>query len=694
MTMAREHLTLMGTKRWDRSLVLRAITLLCVLGGIGVIAPHSQVEAAEVTELDAVASFAELPPIRQIKLSPDGTKAVMLRPVDDTYHASVVDLETGNSKLLMAADPEEFLFNWCQFANNKRIVCSIRSYLIPQSAAVGITNIAGYRGGRIVATRLLAIDADGRNQIQLIKQKRTRIGGKIEWIDQTQDQILSWLPAEPNHILIELNREDRQYPAVYRLNIKTNRLREVQPFRTGIVGWGADDNGRVRHGFGLTKGGKSFAIYLHDGIAEPLDLTELAGADVPQLLGYTNSGASAYLLANAGEDTRSVYQVDSRTAKIQQVFPGATDLDSLGLLSHAATGQVMATVEHGEDFRYRWIDAAMAREYQAIKTALPGAPSNLLVESTDAAINRLVLQAWGNREHPKHYLYDRTKKALTPLGTAYAGVAPTQLNERRAVRYAARDGLEIPAYLTLPANRPAKNLPTIILPHGGPYLRDDSRFDYWAQFLASLGYAVLQPNYRGSLGYGDAFLTQGFKQWGLAMQDDLDDGLAWMIEQGYTDANKACMVGGSYGGYAALVAAFKSTDKYQCAVSFAGVSDLDALVDRWRYAFRLTSAARRVQSGVLRDRHSPIKQVKAIGIPLLIVHGDVDERVPISHSRSLVTALKKSKKPHTYIELANGDHHLSLKSHRKTFLAALQTFLADHIGESSSSADVVTSGAD
>ena len=627
-----------------------------------------------------VANFAPLPPIRDIQLSPDGLKAVLLQPVDDTYHVAVSDLETGTSKLIMAADPEEFLFNWCRFANSKRIICSIRSYLVRQSAAAGLSNISAYRGGRIVATRLLAINADGSNQIQLVKQKRTRVGGQLEWIDQTQDNIVSWLPDEPNHILIALTREDRQFPAVYRLNINNNRLKEVQSFRAGIYAWGADRRGRVSHGFGRNEAEKLRVIYLENGVATPLDLSHLAGAETPTLLGYTGNGASAYLLANAGGDTRKVFQVDSKTGKIQQEYPSAPDLDAQDVLYDANKGHVMATIELGEHYRYRWVDAEMAKHYQAVKAQLPGNPSDVLIKSISEQGSRMVLSAWGNQLHPAHYLYDRNKKALTRLATAYASVPAALVNKKIGVSYPARDGLDIPAYLTLPANRSHKNLPTIILPHGGPYLRDDSRFDYWPQFLASRGYAVLQPNYRGSSGYGDTYLSKGFKQWGLAMQDDLDDGLAWMIEQGYTDANRVCMVGGSYGGYAALVAAFKSADKYQCAVSFAGVADLDALVDRWALAFNLTSAAQRIQSGALRDRNSPIKQVKEIGIPLLIVHGDVDERVPVSHSRALVAALKKRNKAHTYIELANGDHHLSLRSHRETFLTALDQFLAEHIG--------------
>ena len=639
---------------------------------------------AALPELDAVSTFSALPPIRNIDLSPDGTKAVVLAPVDDTYHVAALDLDTGKRKLLMAADPEKFLFNWCRFANNERVVCSIRSYIIPKSAAANIPGTLAFRGGRIVATRLLAVNVDGSKQVQLIKQKRSRIGGQLEWIDPVQDKIVSWLPEEPDQIMVALAREDRTSPSVYRLNINTNRLKKVQGFRKGIFGWGADRNGRIIHGFGQTRSGKPLAIHMQGGVASDLDISHLTGEEPLTPLGYSASGDSAYLLANAGKDTRSVVEVDSRTARIMSLFPHSETHDSVGLLRTSASDRLLASIELADNIRYRWLDRDVGVLYEKVKGTLPGSPRNVLITNADAAANRVVFYAWGSNTRPTYYLFDRSKNALTRLATAYSDLPVEQMNSYEPVRFQARDGLEIPAYLTLPANHKAAKLPTVIIPHGGPYARDEGIFDYRAQFLASLGYAVLQPNYRGSAGYGDAYMAKGFKQWGLAMQDDLDDGLAWMIKQGYTDPNRVCMLGGSYGGYAALVAGFRSTDKYRCAVSFAGVSDLDALVDRWGAFYNGTSATRRVQSGALRDQSSPLNRVNDIDIPLLIVHGDVDDRVPIGHSRSLVAALKKRNKPHTYIELANGDHFLSLQSHREAFLAAVKDFLAEHIGAKTS----------
>jgi dipeptidyl aminopeptidase/acylaminoacyl peptidase len=264
------------------------------------------------------------------------------------------------------------------------------------------------------------------------------------------------------------------------------------------------------------------------------------------------------------------------------------------------------------------------------------------------------------------------------LAESYPGLPG--IVEPRPVTIPARDGTPVPAYLTLPPGGQRKGLPTVILPHGGPWSRDTGAPHYWVQFLVSRGYAVLQPNFRGSSGHGDRYLAAGFEQWGLAMQNDLVDGLDWLVEQGIADPERVCMVGGSYGGYAALVAAYQIPERLRCAVSFAGVSDLDGVVERMRnFRFGELGVAR-IQEGDARRRSSPIHNVERIGVPLLLVHGDVDRSVLVEQSRSLADALEAAGKPFRYIEQTNGDHYLSLQAHRLEFLEALEGFLQTHLG--------------
>jgi dipeptidyl aminopeptidase/acylaminoacyl peptidase len=253
-----------------------------------------------------------------------------------------------------------------------------------------------------------------------------------------------------------------------------------------------------------------------------------------------------------------------------------------------------------------------------------------------------------------------------------------------AVRYKARDGLEIPGYLTLPAGREAKGLPLVILPHGGPYgVRDTLRYDPEVQFLASRGYAVLQPNYRGSESYGLAFHKRGEGEWGRKMQDDLDDGMDWLVARGIVDPKRACLVGSSYGGYAAAWGATRNPERYRCAASFAGVFDLRTQL-RYTREFLISKVYREYKQTVKGpetfdlDSVSPLREVKRLKVPLLLIHGDDDSIVPVEQSKSYASALKSAGKAHDLHIIKNEGHGFREKGSFALYLGKLEAFLAQH----------------
>ena len=244
------------------------------------------------------------------------------------------------------------------------------------------------------------------------------------------------------------------------------------------------------------------------------------------------------------------------------------------------------------------------------------------------------------------------------------------------VSYPARDGTSIEAVLTLPREREPKNLPVFIMPHGGPFERDEESYDWWTQYLAELGYAVIQPNYRGSSGYGRDFSALGEGEWGLKMQDDLNDALAWAGKQGIVDPKRACVIGASYGGYAAMRAAQRDGALYRCAVSYAGVSDLGALA-RYDSSFLggdLRKKWLRKQAPDFRAV-SPRFYASAFSAPILIAHGVEDKRVPVRQSRMMADELKHAGKRYEYLEQPLGDHHFSRAEDRLQFLKAMKAFL-------------------
>jgi len=278
---------------------------------------------------------------------------------------------------------------------------------------------------------------------------------------------------------------------------------------------------------------------------------------------------------------------------------------------------------------------------------------------------------------PGYYLYEVSTDALSLIGLDYPAYESATVVDLQPVTYPTRDGLQIPAYLAVPPG-PGPH-PAVLLPHGGPYARDSAEFDVWTQFLVDRGIAVLKPNYRGSVGYGEAYMQAGYKEWGLKMQQDLLDGLHWMIDQGIALEQRACVVGASYGGYSAMVFAYKYADQIRCAVSLAGISDLVAMVRRL-YGFDLVQRNReRIQEGGALKANSPLHQVENVGVPVLLVHGDRDSVVRVRQSRNMAKALAQAGKPHQYVELPGGDHGLSSNAQRTAFLAALESFLEQHL---------------
>ncbi len=284
-----------------------------------------------------------------------------------------------------------------------------------------------------------------------------------------------------------------------------------------------------------------------------------------------------------------------------------------------------------------------------------------------------------------YLLGNRKEKSMKIIAYKYQSLTPDVLNEKQAITYKARDGLEIEGYLTLPKGKSEDKqtkLPAIIFPHGGPISFDDDDFDYWTQFLVSRGYAVLQMNFRGSSGYGYNFMKQGLASWGQAMQDDVEDGARWLIKEGIADEKRMCIVGASYGGYAALMGTVKTPDLYQCAVSFAGVTDVEYLVKSHRNYTNYEIVKKQIGNDYDKLWEvSPLKHAAKITKPVLLIHGSKDRVVRVHHSEEMLDELEDENKDVQYIELDGGDHYLSNNEHRLTTFKAIEAFLAEHLAE-------------
>jgi acetyl esterase/lipase len=332
-----------------------------------------------------------------------------------------------------------------------------------------------------------------------------------------------------------------------------------------------------------------------------------------------------------------------------------------------------------------FFDTQLQEIYSAVQPLFESGYATLSHWSGDRA--RAVVFGERAGDAGAYYIYEATTGKLRPLGLRYPALTtPESLGERRAIRYQARDGTSVPAYLTLPLGKEAKKLPVVLLVHGGPHARDTFTFDWWASFLASRGYAVLQPNFRGSIGYGYSWFNAGRGGWGDGvMQTDVEDGASALIKTGIADPSRVCIMGASYGGYSALAGAALTTERYSCAVSVNGLSDPERLFNQAQSAGRHQMIAEWWSRSMGDDKAhlrkvSPIHHAQAISAPVLILHGEMDTVVPVEQSREMVARLKDTGKQVRYIEMKGDDHWLSAAPTRTQMLKEIETFLAEHLG--------------
>ena len=415
-----------------------------------------------------------------------------------------------------------------------------------------------------------------------------------------------------------------------------------------------------------------------------------APVDVPALHGMGRSPRTIVVsadrpdLASEGEgaaDPDQVFEVNVDTGDWSRL-PFQHDPEFL--VHHPRTRLLVGGGRNEEaGVRYEFLDAQASRRWQSVERAFRDkAPT--LVSWNDALSQVVVFTDTG--EAGQYQLVDFDRRTADILADAYPAVAPEQVGVVRSIHFAARDGLDIPGYLTLPpgVSEPA-GLPLVVLAHGGPASRDVAGFDWWAQALASRGYAVLQANFRGSTGYGRAFLEAGYGEWGRKMQTDLSDGVRWLAAEGIVDPARVCIVGASYGGYAAMAGLALDSDVYRCGVAVGGVSDLRRMVN-WearqarhrnnqtvRYWNRFMGAVRLNDRAL--DELSPAYLAASVDSPLLLIHGRDDTVVPIEQSRVMAEALRRADKSVELVELPGEDHWLSRSATRLQMLVETVRFL-------------------
>jgi dipeptidyl aminopeptidase/acylaminoacyl peptidase len=400
--------------------------------------------------------------------------------------------------------------------------------------------------------------------------------------------------------------------------------------------------------------------------------------DGPNLIGVVATGDAALIEFRSDADGHIWRRLDLTTGAWGD---SAVSPDGHTPIVDPWTGRIIGEQAlDGDAYTLTFDDPAKAAIWKGVSKAFPGDIVSLVSWSEDW--KKLVVRVDSAEQGPAYALVDLNTGDADWLGAEYVGLKAEDISPVKPVRYKTADGLEINGYLTLPRGREPKGLPLVVLPHGGPQSRDTPGFDWWAQALASHGYAVLQPNFRGSTGYGWTFQSAGFGEWGRKMQTDLSDGVRHLAAEGIIDPKRVCIVGGSYGGYAALAGAALDHGVYRCAVSYAGVSDLKGQIMGERADngdFDLRYQLRYVGAKGLDDpvlaQYSPAAHAAAVDIPVLLIHGRDDTVVSISQSRRMADAMRAAGKPVELIEMPGEDHWLSSGATRLQMLQATVTFL-------------------
>lgn len=601
--------------------------------------------------------------ISTMKLSPDGKLIALRSTTKDSTSIAVLDAAT-KDVLHRLALPQRNNLEWFRWAGNGKLLFSLSTSTVSFGEEARLSRLFFYD----LATK--AMPFIGRPDMGLE-------GDDVLFVDPAGE-----------YLLLAMQRTIYDYPSVWRFALTEKPIKgvkEVQRPTQGIWEWFADDAGIVRMGMAFA-GGKVRVLYRakpDDPLREIAKITEDNADDKVWDVLRITSGSDEGLVLKPDDNGRiAVRKFNYATRQVGEVIYAAPGWDVDEALTDK-DGKLLAAFYTDDRDRAVWFEPKLKSLYARLEKAIPDQHVWIVSRADDDS--RMLVWA-GNEANPgQTFLFDAAKRSLDSFSAELPDLDRSLTASPKPIRYTARDGTAIYGYLTLPRGRPAKKLPLIVMPHGGPYgVRDKLEFDSTVQLLANRGYAVIQPNYRGSGGYGESFAELGAGQIGRAMQDDLDDAMDWAVKEGIADPARVCMVGASYGGYAALWAAIRNPERYRCAVSFAGVTDwkkqlkYDANFFTRKGAKSWRTRIQGEDANFDLDVVSPVAQIARLTRPVLVTHGEDDSNVPFKQFLLLRDAATKAGKPIETLTFAGEGHGFADDANEARYLDAIEAFLAKH----------------
>lgn len=657
--------------------IVRAFVTAAAISALLVSIAVPSTSAAETNKTeDHAKMFGAMPSVQDISLSPDGTKIAFISPgPGTTIELYTIDLTADSSPLRVTStsgEPENL--TWCRWVSNDRLACKIRG-------------LEEYLGEIYEVSLVFALNADGGNQKVLTKKR----AGNAIGVSLNGGDIIDWLPQEDNVVLMtrrhleegktgSLIKNSARGLAVDRIDTITGKAKTVARPDDEAVEYITDGMGNVRvKGKRIQKGA-----------------TELDSGKIKYQFSTGNKWDTLGELDYANRIGFNPYAVDPKSNRVFGFAPHEgrkaliaitldKDLDRQLIFAHDEV-DVDALIRIGKAQRVVGVSYATEKrrgiyfdpELEKLASALGKAlGSGYSIQFADASLDESKLLIWaGSDVDPgQYFLFDKSSYQLRPLLRVRPSVENANLAQVRPISFPASDGTMIPGYLTLPVGASGKNIPAIVMPHGGPESRDEWGFDWLSQFYVSQGFAVVQPNFRGSSGYGDVWYEKnGFQSWRTSVGDVTDAG-RWLISEGIAKPEALSIVGWSYGGYAALQSAVVAPDLFKAVVAIAPVTDLSTLKENARNNYNRAVVRDYVGSGPHISEGSPARNVDKIKAPVLMFHGNFDQNVDVQHSRMMKDRLEDAGKQVTYYEYEELAHSLRNAAVRSEILSKSAEFL-------------------
>jgi len=652
-----------------------SLTLLCA---------WAPLQAQNAKPFDAAGAFGARPSVTNLTLSPDGLSVAYLVPAGGQGSvAYTVGLAKGSApKRALSVDGKSYRLDGCRWVANDRLICGL--YALVRDPTFGLMPVS----------RTLAVNSDGSNMREL----STRSNPHSRGYNLYGGDVIDWLPGEDGAVLMTRNylpddrlgtrlASDSEGLGVDWIDTRTLAVKRVEPPRREAVEYFTDGRGAVRIMAVQTTraGGQDTGLitnlYRSPGSREWRTLGTYNVSDDSGLNLYAVDGDLNVAYGFKKKDGRkALYSIALNESRQEQLIYARPDVDVDDLIRIGRRRRVVGTSFALESRKAEYFAPDVAGLMTSLSKALPQ-PSSLQVTDASMDESKMLIFAGSDKDPGVYYIFDRQTHHLDTFLVVRAQLEGVALAAVKPIAYPASDGTSIPGYLTLPPGREnAKGLPAIVMPHGGPSARDEWGFSWLSQYYASRGFAVLQPNFRGSSGYGEGwFEKNGFRSWPVAIGDVLDAG-RWLVHEGIADPTKLAIVGWSYGGYAALQSAVVDSTVFKAVVAIAPVTDLRALKEEHRRWSDFDLVSEFVGDGPHTHDGSPLEHADRIKVPVVLFHGGFDRNVSIEQSRRMAARLTAAGAKCDLITWDNLDHQLDDSNARAQMLRKSDEFLRQSLG--------------